>query len=319
MNDPALEELMELARQAPAPPGQRLTGASEADIAKLENEIGRTLSGGYRRWLMAANGAMLGPGGMFGIRDKRDFLSTEKYLALHPEWQSLGWVPIAGDGLGNYWVVVPQGPDGTSDWVAFVDTHEDPANVDRYVASNVLKFVRFLLESELGETRWPGDRGYDLERDPALAAAPEDKAAWSPRLLVMPISRKVLSLLSSWDCAPVDNDTAADFAADLDGAYESARLSMLRAALATAALVARGLAGGADFQSRNYGPAKDLPPIPEDLIPIAADVVDRLLSGDNDVKEYWSESHEAGKWLAIVRRLRAVLAGDSAYVIDPLW
>jgi hypothetical protein len=144
--------------------------------------------------------------------------------------------------------------------------------------------------------------------------------------------------MSSWDCGPFDNDTAADFAADLDGADESARLSMLRAALAAvdgreghvdapraevalaaAALVARGLAGGAEFQSRNYGPAKHLPPIPEDLIPIAADVVDRLLSGDNDVKEYWSESHEAGKWLATVRRLRAVLAGDSAYVMDPLW
>jgi uncharacterized protein DUF4259 len=38
--------------------------------------------------------------------------------------------------------------------------------------------------------------------------------------------------MSGWDCAPFDNDTAADFAADLDGADESARLGMLRAALA---------------------------------------------------------------------------------------
>lgn len=186
MNDPVIEELMELTRQTPTPPGQHLTGASEAEITGLENDVGRALSRGFRRWLRAVNGAMLGPGGVFGIRDRRDFLSIKKYLAIYPEWQSLGWLPIASDGVGNYWVAVPHGPDGTPDWVAFVDTHEDPASVDRYVASSVLRFIKFLLESELGETRWPGDRGYDIEHDPALVAAPEDKAAWSPRLSALP-------------------------------------------------------------------------------------------------------------------------------------
>jgi cell wall assembly regulator SMI1 len=181
MNDPAITDLINLARRAPSPPGQELTGASETEIQSLENEIGRTLSPGFRRWLRVVNGAMLGPGGIFGIRNSRDVLSIIKYLNLCPEWKSVGWVPIAGDGLGNYWVVVPQGPDGGPDWVAFVDMHEDPATVDRYFASSVPRFIEFLLKSELGETRWPADREYDLEQDPPLSTAPEEKAPWSPR------------------------------------------------------------------------------------------------------------------------------------------
>jgi hypothetical protein len=178
MNDPAVEELIALARRVPAPPDQEFTGAGEEDIAALESEIGRTLSLGLRRWLQVVNGAMLGPSGVFGIRDVRDFLSIEKYLRIYPEWQKLGWVPIASDGVGNYWVTVPQGPDGSADWVAFIDTHENPGTVDRYVASSFLRFMRFLLKSELGETRWPGDKAYDLEWDPELANVPEGQAAW---------------------------------------------------------------------------------------------------------------------------------------------
>lgn len=181
MNEPAIEELMELARRVPAPPGQNFTGASEAEISGLETGIGRPLSPGLRRWLKVVNGAMLGPGGVFGIRGPRDFLSIEKYLTIYPEWRSFGWVPVASDGVGDYWAAVPQGPDGGTDWVAFVNTEDDPASIDRYVASSVPHFMKFLLESDLGETRWPGDRAYDLEHDPALAAAPEGKAAWSSR------------------------------------------------------------------------------------------------------------------------------------------
>jgi len=181
MNDPTIEELIDLARQVPAPPGQEFTGAREEDIVALESEIDRALSPELRRWLRVVNGAMLGPGGVFGVRDVHDFLSIEKYLRIYPEWRTLGWVPIASDGVGNYWVTVPQGPDRSADWVAFVDTHENPGAVDRYVASSFLRFMRFLLKSELGETRWPGDKEYDLECDPALANVPEAQAAWASR------------------------------------------------------------------------------------------------------------------------------------------
>jgi hypothetical protein len=87
-------------------------------------------------------------------------------------------------------------------------------------------------------------------------------------------------------------------------------------ALAAAALVARNLPGGEDFQSRNYGPANRIPPIPENLIPLAVEVVDCLLNGENDVKEDLSVSGEVDKWFAATRRLRAVLAGDLPDAMD---
>lgn len=144
--------------------------------------------------------------------------------------------------------------------------------------------------------------------------------------------------MSSWGCGPFDNDTAADFAADLDEAPEPARIGMLHAALtavdtagdyvdgaraemalAAVALVARDLNGGEEFQSPHYGPVSRLPPIPKDLISLAIDIVDCLVNGENDVKRYWSESSEADSWLTTMRRLRAVLDGDPSSNIDPLW
>jgi hypothetical protein len=137
--------------------------------------------------------------------------------------------------------------------------------------------------------------------------------------------------MSRWGCGPFDNDTAADFVGDLDDAPESERVGMIhdalvavgsrdryvdgdraQVALAAAALVARDLPGGAEFQSRHYGPVNRIPPVPESLIPLAAEVVDCLLNGENDVKVDWIRSGEPDKWFAVTRRLRAVLAARSS-------
>jgi len=144
--------------------------------------------------------------------------------------------------------------------------------------------------------------------------------------------------MSRWGCGPLDNDTAADFVGDLDDAPESERIGMIygalaavgshdsyvdgfraQMALAAAALVARDLPGGEEFQSRYYGPTNRIPPIPENLIPLAVEVVDCLLTGENDVKEDLRVSGKADEWFAATRRLRVVLAGDSPSAMDPLW
>src|SRR6266567_2776975 len=136
--------------------------------------------------------------------------------------------------------------------------------------------------------------------------------------------------MSRWGWGPFDNDTAADFVGHLDDAPGSERIGMIygalaavgscdsyvdgfraQVALAAAALVSRNLPGGEEFQSRNYGPANRIPPIPESLIPLAAEVVDCLLNGENDVKVDLSASGKADEWFAATRRLRAVLAGNS--------
>lgn len=135
--------------------------------------------------------------------------------------------------------------------------------------------------------------------------------------------------MSRWDWGPFDNDTAADFANDLDDAPESERIGMIydalmevgrndgyvngsdaEVALAAVALVARNLSGGEEFQSEIYGPVNRIPSVPGNLIPLAVEVVDCLLNGENDLKVDLNASGKAETWFTSMRRLRAVLAAD---------
>ena len=153
------------------------SGASGQELDEFEVRTGLRITSQLREWLATVNGAMVGPGGLFGVRPVRDVLSIEYYLKIYPEWCQDGWLPIASDGLGNFWIVAV-GPDGSGGWVAFVNTHNDPDSIDYYVASTVFRFLDFILRSELGERGWPESRDYVLERDPDLQRVPESLTAW---------------------------------------------------------------------------------------------------------------------------------------------
>jgi hypothetical protein len=135
--------------------------------------------------------------------------------------------------------------------------------------------------------------------------------------------------MGAWDIGPFDNDTAADFANDLDDAAEHERIPLMRRALdaviacdgyldsdfgvealAAAAIVARDLPGGQDFTSDAYGPDEPIPPIPADLYPLAVRAIDRILGEDSEIRQLWLEGDETGDglWLASTRRLRDILA-----------
>ncbi len=68
---------------------------------------------------------------------------------LFPGWAELGWLPVAGDGCGNLYVLAE---DGT---VGFVDTMKDPCRLDRQVASDLLSSMIELLahDQEVDRTR----------------------------------------------------------------------------------------------------------------------------------------------------------------------
>ncbi|MBR7828295.1 DUF4259 domain-containing protein [Actinospica sp. MGRD01-02] len=116
-------------------------------------------------------------------------------------------------------------------------------------------------------------------------------------------------LMGAWDIGPFDNDTAADFANDLDDAAEHERIPLLRRALdaviacdayldsdfgvealAASAIAARELPGGQEFASDAY--------------------VERILGEDSEIRQLWLEGDETGDgpWLASTRRLRDILA-----------
>ncbi|MDQ1444266.1 MAG: hypothetical protein QOI20_730 [Acidimicrobiaceae bacterium] len=176
--DDVLALLARLTDGAPLP-----TGASADDVRGFEARTGLTLPGEVVSWLQRVNGALVPPGNVFGLRDAEDFLSIEHYLRIFPDWAGLGWVPIAGDGNGDYWVVFRRdaagGAGGERVWVGFVDAQEGFDAIDQIVAGSVLSFLRFLFEGELADDdRWPYDADYVLARDPELAQAPSDLLPW---------------------------------------------------------------------------------------------------------------------------------------------
>jgi cell wall assembly regulator SMI1 len=89
--------------------------------------------------LSVCRGARIGPGGVFGQRPDTPDVDTVLRRDLFPGWAELGWLPVAGDGCGNYYVLAE---DGT---VGFVDTMKDPDRLDRRVASDLLSFMIELL------------------------------------------------------------------------------------------------------------------------------------------------------------------------------
>jgi cell wall assembly regulator SMI1 len=97
-------------------------------------------------WLGVCNGPFVGPGGLFGVDAERDSLDIRHVMGRFPNWADLGWIPIAGDGSGNYFVLLP---NPHKDVVAFVDATLDPYATGYVVASDLPRFLVALLKSEV--------------------------------------------------------------------------------------------------------------------------------------------------------------------------
>lgn len=145
--------------------------------------------------------------------------------------------------------------------------------------------------------------------------------------------------MGTWDAGPFDNDSAADFANDLDDAPEYQRVAMIRGALtavietegyldldegapavAAAALVAHRLPGGEQFAPNGYGPEAPVPALPPDLVPLAISAVERVLGEDSELAALWSEDVRAPRpWHTSMQQLKSVLLGGAANGMEPLF
>ncbi len=131
--------------------------------------------------------------------------------------------------------------------------------------------------------------------------------------------------MGTWDIGPFDNDTAADFADDLDDAAVKERGSLIRkvlvradrtqpylevpeaeVAVAAAAPVAAQCAGGAEI-SLPYGPEEPVPVLPEDFRQLALEALDRVMAEDSELPDLWGETGDGRRWRSGIVRLRAVL------------
>lgn len=117
--------------------------------------------------------------------------------------------------------------------------------------------------------------------------------------------------MGTWGFGPFDNDTAADWAAELDDSAPQSRASLVRAALtvaaeaedeldgddgmaaiAAAAVVAGRLPGGPEID-HNYGPdaatVADLRPDAE-LQALASRALERTCAEGSELRELWEEA-----------------------------
>ncbi|MER5618460.1 DUF4259 domain-containing protein [Streptomyces sp. NPDC002215] len=131
--------------------------------------------------------------------------------------------------------------------------------------------------------------------------------------------------MGTWDIGPFDNDTAADFADDLDRAAVEVREPMIRRVLKRAADPAdcldapdaeRAVAAAALVVAQhpdrgpscsNYGPSEPLPEFPADLRTLAVDALDQVVAELSELAELWGEAANGPKWHQEITRLRDVL------------
>ncbi|MFG1805741.1 DUF4259 domain-containing protein [Streptomyces sp. NPDC049040] len=131
--------------------------------------------------------------------------------------------------------------------------------------------------------------------------------------------------MGTWDIGPFDNDTAADFAGDLDEAALEEREPMIRRvlkraadatdfletpdaerAVAAAALVVAQHPDGQPACS-NYGPSEPLPEFPVDLRAIAVEALDQVVAESSEIAGLWDDVADGRKWRQDITRLRDVL------------
>lgn len=140
--------------------------------------------------------------------------------------------------------------------------------------------------------------------------------------------------MGTWGIGPFDNDTAADFADQLDDAKPSDREARVRAVfirqagaslrpgefelvVAAAALVAAQCPGGRPVDASS-GPRQPLPGFSKDLCPLAAEALDRVLAEEWSLPD-WRDPADARHWVRSIKALQRVLVPTLASVDVPLF
>ncbi|WP_412537956.1 DUF4259 domain-containing protein [Longispora sp. K20-0274] len=136
--------------------------------------------------------------------------------------------------------------------------------------------------------------------------------------------------MGTWDIGPFDNDSAADWCADLHDADPAERVGLIRLALseaaaetdfldsregehaiASAAIIVSQLPGGVPLTS-SYGPdfltGGGRMDVPADLPALAVRALDRVLGANSEWFELWGEAGDPEAAFAVVRELRAALS-----------
>lgn len=126
----------------PSPP----TGATENDLKVLRDQLGFELPESLASWLAVCNGHLAGQGGLFGANHPNDFLDIGSRMI--DGWRERRWIPVAGDGCGDYYILDASRTHLPTDGIYFVD-QMDYGKLDYVVASELEIFLEQFLRDDL--------------------------------------------------------------------------------------------------------------------------------------------------------------------------
>lgn len=159
-------------------------GATSEEVAALGQRLGMVIPFELRELLLLCNAPNVGLSGIFGIAPAQPFLDIETMLQLYLDvgWADQGWLPIAGDGCGSYYVLATQVSSPTGHPVYFVD-ERDYTSAAYVCGSELWHFLRFLLTAESlnaddYDTYWPYNKSRVLTDDPDLASITNPPLPW---------------------------------------------------------------------------------------------------------------------------------------------
>ncbi|MGH3389067.1 MAG: SMI1/KNR4 family protein [Actinomadura sp.] len=171
------QQVISLLRRVPRAPERPFPGgASEAELLDLTRRLGVALPGDLASWLRVCKGEAIGPGGVFGTLPADESHDIAARSALFPTWRVRGWLPVAGDGCGNHYMLLTDGR--LTGFVCFVEAVADPDRIDYVAASSLWRFLFFLFRAELGDRSWPFDADEVTAIDPRITEAPAALLPW---------------------------------------------------------------------------------------------------------------------------------------------
>ena len=164
-----LAKIKELLAETACPGDLVPPAASEADLNSFELRASVRLPGDLRSWYLLTDGPNFTNVGFPSIRRSADQVSRlETWLDFVPTWRVKGWLPVANDGCGNYYLLANEGDFGPGRPVFFVDMIADRNWPTYIVASCMATFLVFVLQSNMGLWNWPFDKEFVVSEDPAI-------------------------------------------------------------------------------------------------------------------------------------------------------
>jgi hypothetical protein len=83
-------------------------------------------------------------------------------------WGARKWLPVAGDGCGNYYLLASANDFGAGFPVVFVEPTVDVSSPAYVAASGLWNFLDFMLSKELAKSGWPFGMAEVVARDPGI-------------------------------------------------------------------------------------------------------------------------------------------------------